>query len=530
MDRRGAAVFSNGAGDAVPPSPGYAGHVCKIAVDAAYPAARAAKNVSAAPDLGGGDAASARGSTRRGRGRAGRRAAALAMFEDEVRSAPPPRRCADSSAPHLPPPHALQPSQTLLRRQDPDLFSAEEARAALLKGASFLKHGRAGRPKARFLRLADAGSPGAELRWRSAGGGARGARLAAVDDVSTSGAGTPGFARHPPPPGALALALVFEDGTSLELSCADAEQHALWRAGLRAAARAARRAAEAAAAGDGGGRTEAGALSLARLSAGSAASSFASRASSFSTLGRAGSATGSLASRASTLFRRERGAAEAPAAAAPPRREVVGVPDGVAGWPLGPEAGAVPALLWRAPTLNPLGSTAAPRRSTGGSGGCANGRGGEAEAGGGGGGEAETLRAALAERDARIAALERRLERAAARAARRGGGEDAAAVAVRAAAEFRAVFNPAGGDEAPPLAAPPAGDAAAAALAAERARLEAWEAKLAAREASLAAREAAAAAAALTAASSAGPASFALADLRPSPPHPWRQRRRGAPL
>jgi hypothetical protein len=136
-----------------------------------------------------------------------------------------------------------------------------------------------GRPKARFLRLADAAAPGAELRWRSVSGGARGARRAAVVEISTAGAGTPGFARHPPPPGALALSLVFEDETSLNLSTANTEQHALWRVGLRADARAARGAAEEAeeaAAGNGGGHAEAGAPSLSRLSAGSATSSFAS--------------------------------------------------------------------------------------------------------------------------------------------------------------------------------------------------------------------------------------------------------------
>ncbi len=205
---------------------------------------------------------------------------------------------------------------------------------------------------------------------------------------------------------------------------------------------------------------------------------------------RAGSAAGSLASPASSLFLRERGATEAPPAAAPPRREVVGVPDGAAGWPLGPErgvfrvSGTVPTPLWRAPTLDPLGCAAAPRRSTGGSGAYANGRGGKVEVDGRGG-EEEALHVQLAERITRIAALKQRPERA----ARRDAGGDAAA-AMRAATEFRAVFDSGGGNEPPPTAASPFGDATTAALAAESARLEAWAAALAAREAALAAREA----------------------------------------
>ncbi|KAL4459113.1 hypothetical protein ABPG75_013978 [Micractinium tetrahymenae] len=110
--------------------------------------------------------------------------------------------------------------------------SLEEALTALRKGALLLKHGRHGKPKVHFFRLAACDTL---LRWRGASGSVKQVRLRNVAEV-VAGQTTEVFRRCPLRPSARCFSLRYrdEDGSSrtLDLTCADEQQYELWLMGL----------------------------------------------------------------------------------------------------------------------------------------------------------------------------------------------------------------------------------------------------------------------------------------------------------
>ncbi|KAK9838136.1 hypothetical protein WJX81_003291 [Elliptochloris bilobata] len=111
----------------------------------------------------------------------------------------------------------------------------EELLIALRKGADLLKHGRAGRPKVHFFRLADADQ---QLVWRSAHGQLRCIRLCSVQRV-VHGQITDTFRRHALPALAgLSFSLVYagaEGGLrTLDLIARSERDFELWCCGLQA--------------------------------------------------------------------------------------------------------------------------------------------------------------------------------------------------------------------------------------------------------------------------------------------------------
>ena len=113
--------------------------------------------------------------------------------------------------------------------------SDEELLTALRKGAFLLKHGRQGKPKAHFFRLAASDS---ELRWRSASGSIRSVALVAVCEV-LPGQATEVFRRHPVREQAASFSLRYIDSSgasrTLDLTCRDKNQYNLWFPGLQLA-------------------------------------------------------------------------------------------------------------------------------------------------------------------------------------------------------------------------------------------------------------------------------------------------------
>ncbi|KAL4516181.1 hypothetical protein Ndes2526A_g03620 [Nannochloris sp. 'desiccata'] len=113
--------------------------------------------------------------------------------------------------------------------------SEEELLTALRKGSFLLKHGRQGRPKAHFFRLANCDN---ELRWRSASGAVKSVLLASVRDF-LPGQATEVFRRHPVREPAASFSLRYLDSSgaarTLDLTCRDSEQYLLWYPGLQIA-------------------------------------------------------------------------------------------------------------------------------------------------------------------------------------------------------------------------------------------------------------------------------------------------------
>ncbi|BDA49523.1 probable E3 ubiquitin-protein ligase HERC2 at N-terminal half [Coccomyxa sp. Obi] len=112
--------------------------------------------------------------------------------------------------------------------------SAEELLTALRKGTDLLKHGRLGRPKMHFFRLADADSL---LTWRSANGKPRGIALSSVKQV-IKGQATETFKRHPLPHMAHAsFSLIYRDldmsSRTLDLTCRTEQEFELWYWGIQ---------------------------------------------------------------------------------------------------------------------------------------------------------------------------------------------------------------------------------------------------------------------------------------------------------
>ncbi|CAL8464600.1 g4135 [Coccomyxa elongata] len=112
--------------------------------------------------------------------------------------------------------------------------SAEELLTALRKGTDLLKHGRLGKPKMHFFRLADADTL---LTWRSANGKPRGIALSSVKQV-IKGQATETFKRHPLPHMAHAsFSLVYRDldlsSRTLDLTCRTEQEFELWYWGIQ---------------------------------------------------------------------------------------------------------------------------------------------------------------------------------------------------------------------------------------------------------------------------------------------------------
>ncbi|DBB18715.1 TPA: hypothetical protein ACH3X3_000321 [Trebouxia sp. C0006] len=112
----------------------------------------------------------------------------------------------------------------------------EEFLTALRKGTDLMKHGRHGKPKVHYFRLAENDT---HLTWRSAKGNQRGVVLTMVKQV-VSGQATEIFKRHPMPQFArLSFSLIYKEEKdnelrTLDLTCKNEQEFHLWFWGIQA--------------------------------------------------------------------------------------------------------------------------------------------------------------------------------------------------------------------------------------------------------------------------------------------------------
>ncbi|KAL3134847.1 hypothetical protein ABBQ32_007815 [Trebouxia sp. C0010 RCD-2024] len=112
----------------------------------------------------------------------------------------------------------------------------EEFLTALRKGTDLMKHGRHGKPKVHYFRLAESDT---HLTWRSAKGNQRGVSLSMVKQV-VPGQATEIFKRHPMPQFArLSFSLIYTEDKdneprTLDLTCKNEQEFMLWFWGIQA--------------------------------------------------------------------------------------------------------------------------------------------------------------------------------------------------------------------------------------------------------------------------------------------------------